>query len=46
LAAGMRVIAITNSLEARQLAKATYVVRNYEQIERLLLTSGSWSDAS
>jgi len=36
LAAGMQVIAITNSLPAEQLAAATHVVRTYEEIERLL----------
>jgi HAD superfamily hydrolase (TIGR01509 family) len=37
LAAGMEVIAITNSLPAVKLAAATHVVETYEQIERLLL---------
>lgn len=37
LAAGMRVIAITNTLPAEKLSRATHVVARYEQIERLLL---------
>lgn len=37
LAAGMRVIAITNSLPAEKLQRATHVVSTYEEIERLLL---------
>ena len=37
LAAGMRVIAITNSLPAAKLARATHVVKTYAEIERLLL---------
>ena len=37
LAANMAVIAITNSLSAKQLARATRVVDNYDEIERLLL---------
>lgn len=37
LAAGMKVIAITNSLSAEKLARATHVVDNYDAIERLLL---------
>jgi HAD superfamily hydrolase (TIGR01509 family) len=37
LAAGMRVIAITNTHPAEELANATIVVRSYEEIERLLL---------
>jgi HAD superfamily hydrolase (TIGR01509 family) len=37
LAAGMAVIAITNSLSAERLARATRVVETYDQIERLLL---------
>jgi HAD superfamily hydrolase (TIGR01509 family) len=37
LAAGMSVIAITNSLPAEKLSRATHVVGNYEQIEQLLL---------
>ncbi len=36
-AAGMDVIAITNSLPREQLAEATQVVDTYEEIERLLL---------
>jgi len=36
-AAGMEVIAITNSLPREQLARATHVVDTYEEIERLLL---------
>jgi HAD superfamily hydrolase (TIGR01509 family) len=35
--AGMKVIAITNSLPADQLAHATHVVDSYEQLEALLL---------
>jgi HAD superfamily hydrolase (TIGR01509 family) len=37
LAAGMRVIAITNSHPAEELGQATHVVSNYSEIERLLL---------
>lgn len=37
LAAGMKVIGITNSLSADKLAHATHVVQNYLEIERLLL---------
>lgn len=37
LAAGMKVIAITNTLLADRLSRATHVVANYEKIERLLL---------
>ncbi len=37
LAAGMRVIAITNTYPAEQLSHATYVAKSYEEIERLLL---------
>jgi HAD superfamily hydrolase (TIGR01509 family) len=37
LAAGMAVIGITNTLPVEKLARATRVVRSYEQIERLLL---------
>jgi HAD superfamily hydrolase (TIGR01509 family) len=36
LAAGMLVIAITNTHPAEELAAATHVVRTYEEIERLL----------
>jgi beta-phosphoglucomutase-like phosphatase (HAD superfamily) len=36
-AAGMQVIAITNSVPAEQLAQATCVVHTYQQIEELLL---------
>ena len=36
LAAGMQVIAITNTHPADELAHATHVVRTYEEIERLL----------
>jgi HAD superfamily hydrolase (TIGR01509 family) len=39
LAAGMEVIAITNTLPADRLARATHVVDNYHQIEELLLNS-------
>jgi HAD superfamily hydrolase (TIGR01509 family) len=37
LAAGMRVIAIANSLPPERLDRATHVVRTYEEIEHLLL---------
>ncbi|MFO1499818.1 MAG: HAD family phosphatase [Verrucomicrobiota bacterium] len=37
LAAGMAAIAITNSLSAAELSRATRVVQTYEEIERLLL---------
>ena len=37
LAAGMRVIAITNTHPAKELAHATHVVSTYEEIGRLLL---------
>jgi len=37
LAAGMSVIAITNSLPSEKLAAATHVVDTYEEIETLLL---------
>jgi HAD superfamily hydrolase (TIGR01509 family) len=37
LAAGMSVIAITNSLPAEKLARATSIVRGYAEIERLLI---------
>ena len=37
LAAGMQVIAITNTHPAEELRHATHVVRTYEEIERLLL---------
>jgi HAD superfamily hydrolase (TIGR01509 family) len=36
LAAGMRVIAITNTHTAAELAHATHVVSSYEEVERLL----------
>jgi sugar-phosphatase len=36
LAAGMRVIAITNTHPAWELAHATHVVRTYDELERLL----------
>jgi HAD superfamily hydrolase (TIGR01509 family) len=39
LAAGMRVIAITNTHPADELAKATMVVETYEEIRRILLAS-------
>ena len=47
-AAGMAVIAITNSLTREQLAEATHVVDTYEEIERLLLpeTASSPPDAA
>lgn len=37
LTAGMRVIAITNTHPAEELAQATHVVHNYAEIERILL---------
>jgi HAD superfamily hydrolase (TIGR01509 family) len=37
ISAGMRVIAITNTYRADELAHATHVVQTYEEIERLLL---------
>ena len=37
LAAGMKVIAITNTYPAAELRQATHVVKTYEEIERLLL---------
>lgn len=37
LAAGMQVIAIANTLPPDRLARATRIVRTYEEIERLLL---------
>ncbi len=37
LTAGMRVVAITNSLPAEKLSRATHVVGDYAQIERVLL---------
>ena len=37
LAAGMRVVAIANTVSPDQLAHATKVVRTYEEIEKLLL---------
>ncbi len=37
LAAGMRVIAIANTVSPDRLARATQVVRTYEEIEKLLL---------
>lgn len=40
LAAGMRVIAITNTHPAADLARATHVVSDYAAIERLLLPAG------
>jgi HAD superfamily hydrolase (TIGR01509 family) len=36
-AAGMRVIAITNSYPAAELRQATHVVKGYDEIERILL---------
>jgi HAD superfamily hydrolase (TIGR01509 family) len=36
LAAGMRVIAITNTHRAEELSDATYIVRSYEEIGRML----------
>jgi beta-phosphoglucomutase-like phosphatase (HAD superfamily) len=37
LAAGMQVIAITNTHPAEELRHATHVVETYQEIERLLL---------
>lgn len=37
LTAGMKVIAITNSLPKEKLTRATHTVRTYEEIKRLLL---------
>ncbi len=37
LAAGMEVIAITNSFPAEKLTRATHIVKTYAEIERLLL---------
>jgi HAD superfamily hydrolase (TIGR01509 family) len=37
LAAGMRVIAITNTHRAEELSNATFVVKGYEEIARILL---------
>jgi beta-phosphoglucomutase len=39
LAAGMRVIAITNTHPAEELGQATHVVETYQEIERLLLSA-------
>jgi HAD superfamily hydrolase (TIGR01509 family) len=39
LAAGMRVIAITNTHSAEELGEANYVVRTYEQIAEILLVT-------
>ena len=39
-AAGMRVIAITNSYPAAELRQATHVVKGYDEIERILLKNG------
>lgn len=41
LAAGMRVIAITNTYPAAELARATHVVGSYAEIEKLLLPARS-----
>ncbi|MDX1953393.1 MAG: HAD family phosphatase [Verrucomicrobiota bacterium] len=41
--AGMEVIAITNSLPADRLFRATRVVKQYAEIDRLLLTDNSFS---
>ncbi len=40
LAAGMRVIAITNTHPPEELSQSTHVVRSYDEIERLLLPPG------
>ena len=40
LAAGMEVIAITNTYPAEELRHATHVVRTYAEIERMLLEQG------
>src|SRR2546428_561236 len=39
LAAGMQVIAITNTHPAAELGQADYVVSTYDEVERLLLVS-------
>jgi HAD superfamily hydrolase (TIGR01509 family) len=41
LAAGMRVIAITNTYPAAELARATHVVSSYSEIEKLLLPAAA-----
>jgi HAD superfamily hydrolase (TIGR01509 family) len=51
LAAGMGIIAITNTLPAEKLAQATHVVSQYEDIERLLqgydeAGAGAWLSRS
>jgi HAD superfamily hydrolase (TIGR01509 family) len=46
LAAGMRVIAITNTHPAEELANATKVVGNYEEIGKILLTGSTSSTSS
>ena len=40
LAAGTRVIAITNTYPAEELGRATYVMNTYAEIERLLMREG------
>ena len=46
LAAGMKVIAITNTYPAAELAHATHVVGTYREIEELLLPVRTGSDVS
>jgi len=45
-AAGMEVIAITNTLPAERLAAASRIVTTYEEIEALLLEPGAWVAAA
>ena len=45
-AAGMEVIAITNTLPAERLALANRIVKTYEEIEALLLQPETWGAAS
>lgn len=46
LAARMKVVAITNTHPAKELASATRVVRTYEDVAELLLGDGWLSDAA
>lgn len=46
LAAGMRVIAITNTYPAAELSRATHVVQTYREIEKLLLGAPVGGDVS
>jgi beta-phosphoglucomutase-like phosphatase (HAD superfamily) len=47
LAAGMKVIAITNTHPAEELSNATLIVKGYEEIERILLPrpGAGWGEA-